>query len=80
MTSTKDPIQDQPAPVSKSYTSCNVNTFEGCFRALLESPEKLKLSSKRAAPSLTWEIRVYDHLREPVTLKPVSECFAEELL
>ena len=27
----------------KIYTSGNVNTFEGCFRALLEIPEKLRL-------------------------------------
>ena len=28
----------------KIYTSGNVNTFEGCFRAVLESPEKLLLN------------------------------------
>ena len=33
---------DQLAAMSKIYTSGNVKTFEGCFRALPKSPEKLR--------------------------------------
>ena len=37
----KYPPHDQPA--AKIYTSGNVNMFEECFRALLESPKMLLL-------------------------------------
>lgn len=38
----------------KIYTSGNVNTFEGCFWALLESPEKLLLNQSLVLYRLSW--------------------------
>ena len=46
---------DQPAAMSKNYTSGYVYvTLEGCFRALPESPEKLRgLPVKLSQPVIT---------------------------